>query len=298
MLAKRCPSPISRTLNAALNAIAGVLLVIGFVSDQGNAHRRARRLHDRGLRDVGAVSHLVRHLPRTGRLEAVPGHRAAAHDLFLDPDSARRPGRRGAAAGASSRCGAAWRWTSRGTGKIAKITLPIWLFVSVTGVVVYLMLYRLGVAPSFDPHPPHFVKPASTLFRKVSSAERFAPLTFSSSVRHRPRAPEKPARFGLIPRHRLELGEVDQVLEQVLSRLDLDAGHRFYRGDGLPGVAQGVSRPVVSRVQPRQAAMHEGDPVSGLDILRDPAPPVFDAGRGFARSPRRLLWRGRVGSRR
>ena len=27
--------------------------------------------------------------------------------------------------------------------KIAKITLPIWLFVSVTGVVVYLMLYRL-----------------------------------------------------------------------------------------------------------------------------------------------------------
>jgi uncharacterized membrane protein YozB (DUF420 family) len=26
--------------------------------------------------------------------------------------------------------------------KIAKITLPLWLFVSVTGVVVYLMLYR------------------------------------------------------------------------------------------------------------------------------------------------------------
>jgi putative membrane protein len=26
--------------------------------------------------------------------------------------------------------------------KIAKITLPIWLFVSVTGVIVYLMLYR------------------------------------------------------------------------------------------------------------------------------------------------------------
>jgi hypothetical protein len=26
--------------------------------------------------------------------------------------------------------------------KIAKVTLPLWLFVSVTGVVVYLMLYR------------------------------------------------------------------------------------------------------------------------------------------------------------
>ncbi len=27
--------------------------------------------------------------------------------------------------------------------KIAKVTLPIWLYVSVTGVVVYLMLYRM-----------------------------------------------------------------------------------------------------------------------------------------------------------
>jgi uncharacterized membrane protein YozB (DUF420 family) len=27
---------------------------------------------------------------------------------------------------------------------LARITLPLWLYVSVTGVVVYLMLYRLG----------------------------------------------------------------------------------------------------------------------------------------------------------
>ena len=27
--------------------------------------------------------------------------------------------------------------------RLARITLPIWLYVSVTGVVVYLMLYRL-----------------------------------------------------------------------------------------------------------------------------------------------------------
>jgi uncharacterized membrane protein YozB (DUF420 family) len=27
--------------------------------------------------------------------------------------------------------------------RLARITLPIWLFVSVSGVVVYLMLYRL-----------------------------------------------------------------------------------------------------------------------------------------------------------
>ncbi len=34
--------------------------------------------------------------------------------------------------------------------KIARITYPIWLYVSLTGVVVYLMLYHL--APSLAPH--------------------------------------------------------------------------------------------------------------------------------------------------
>jgi uncharacterized membrane protein YozB (DUF420 family) len=31
--------------------------------------------------------------------------------------------------------------------KIARWTLPIWLYVSVTGVIVYLMLYQLYPAP-------------------------------------------------------------------------------------------------------------------------------------------------------
>ena len=31
---------------------------------------------------------------------------------------------------------------TRLTGELRKVTLPIWLFVSVTGVVVYLMLYH------------------------------------------------------------------------------------------------------------------------------------------------------------
>jgi uncharacterized membrane protein YozB (DUF420 family) len=30
---------------------------------------------------------------------------------------------------------------------IARVTLPIWLYVSITGVVVYWMLYRLDLAP-------------------------------------------------------------------------------------------------------------------------------------------------------
>jgi putative membrane protein len=30
--------------------------------------------------------------------------------------------------------------------RLARATLPVWLYVSVTGVVVYLMLYHLGPA--------------------------------------------------------------------------------------------------------------------------------------------------------
>lgn len=37
----------------------------------------------------------------------------------------------------------AWKGRFAHHKKIAKITLPIWLYVSVTGVIVYLMLYRL-----------------------------------------------------------------------------------------------------------------------------------------------------------
>lgn len=36
--------------------------------------------------------------------------------------------------------------------KIAKVTFPIWLYVSITGVVVYLMLYQ--VAPALAPATP------------------------------------------------------------------------------------------------------------------------------------------------
>ena len=37
----------------------------------------------------------------------------------------------------------AWRERFEKHRRIAKITFPIWLYVSVTGVIIYLMLYRL-----------------------------------------------------------------------------------------------------------------------------------------------------------
>ena len=37
----------------------------------------------------------------------------------------------------------AWRERFDAHRRIAKITFPIWLYVSVTGVIIYLMLYQL-----------------------------------------------------------------------------------------------------------------------------------------------------------
>jgi putative membrane protein len=37
----------------------------------------------------------------------------------------------------------AWKGRFEKHRRLARITLPIWLYVSVTGVVVYVMLYRM-----------------------------------------------------------------------------------------------------------------------------------------------------------
>jgi uncharacterized membrane protein YozB (DUF420 family) len=39
----------------------------------------------------------------------------------------------------------AWRGRWAGHRRLGRVTLPIWLYVSVTGVVIYLMLYRIPV---------------------------------------------------------------------------------------------------------------------------------------------------------
>ena len=130
-------------LNAALNAIAGVLLVIGFVfikAKKIDAHRRCM-LAAFTMSALFLVSYVTYHaqvgsrpFPGTGLLRTIyfailiPHVVLAAAVLPLAIVTLRR----GLAMDVARH------------RKIAKITLPIWLFVSVTGVVVYLMLYRLA----------------------------------------------------------------------------------------------------------------------------------------------------------
>jgi putative membrane protein len=130
-------------LNAALNAIAGVLLVIGLVfikAKRIDAHRRCM-LAAFTTSALFLLSYLTYHaqvgsrpFPGTGLLRTIyfailiPHVVLAAAVLPLAIVTLRR----GLAMDVARH------------RKIAKITLPVWLFVSVTGVVVYLMLYRLA----------------------------------------------------------------------------------------------------------------------------------------------------------
>lgn len=128
------------TLNASLNALAGVFLVIGFVLIRQRriaAHRRAM-IAAFATSALFLVSYVIYHANvgsrpyhGTGALRVlyfsilIPHVILAAAVLPLALLTLRR---------GLVRDDARHR-------RIARITLPIWLFVSVTGVVVYLMLY-------------------------------------------------------------------------------------------------------------------------------------------------------------
>jgi uncharacterized membrane protein YozB (DUF420 family) len=129
-------------VNAVLNATAAVLLVWGYT----RIRRRRIAQHRRVMQTAFAVSclflvcYLVYHyqvgsvrFPKTGALKTLYLAILGTHTLLAAavPVLAIITLRRGLSA----------RYDKH--RRIARWTLPIWLYVSVTGVVVYLMLYHL-----------------------------------------------------------------------------------------------------------------------------------------------------------
>ena len=57
-------------VNATLNALSGVLLLIGYVLIRARRIEQHRRVHDRGVRHLVALPGLLRRLPRAGRVGA------------------------------------------------------------------------------------------------------------------------------------------------------------------------------------------------------------------------------------
>ena len=131
--------------NAALNATSAALLVLGFRAIRAGARERHRRLMVAAVTvsAVFLVSYLTRvaltgthRFPGEGPLKwlylaillshtvlAVVAAPMALRTLFLG-------------------------WTGRFEAhrRAARFTFPVWLYVSVTGVVVYLLLYQVAPA--------------------------------------------------------------------------------------------------------------------------------------------------------
>jgi uncharacterized membrane protein YozB (DUF420 family) len=132
------------TVNATLNALSAVLLVCGYLL----IRRRRIHQHRRVMQTAFATSclFLVCYLVYHAQVGSVPFHHegTALRTLYLSillthtvlaatvPVLAIITLRRGLSA----------RYDKH--RQIARWTLPIWLYVSVTGVVVYIMLYHIA----------------------------------------------------------------------------------------------------------------------------------------------------------
>ena len=130
------------TLNAALNASSGVLLVAAYVAIKRRRIETHRTLMLSAcvVSALFLVSSVIYHAqagskpyPGTGWMRAVYFSVLVPHVLL--------------AAGLLPLAGLTLarglKRRDREHRRIARVTFPIWLFVSVTGVVVYLMLYGI-----------------------------------------------------------------------------------------------------------------------------------------------------------
>ena len=131
------------TVNAFLNGSATALLVAGFLlirSGRREAHRRVM-VSAFACSALFLVSYLVYHagvgsvrFRGTGTVRTVYLGILLTHTLL--------------AAAVPFLAVAALALAAKGRlethRRLARVTLPVWLYVSVTGVVVYLMLYRMG----------------------------------------------------------------------------------------------------------------------------------------------------------
>lgn len=129
-------------VNAVLNSIAALLLLLGFVfiKQKKIAQHRACMLGAFGVSSVFLVCYLVHHY----RVGSVPfrgtGLLRALYFAILVPHVLL------ATAIVPMAITTIWRGLKGNVERhrpLARVTLPVWLFVSLSGVVVYLMLYQM-----------------------------------------------------------------------------------------------------------------------------------------------------------
>ena len=130
------------TVNATLNTISGILLTIGYVQIRQRkitAHKNCM-LAAFGVSVLFLICYIIYHantgskpFTKQGWIRPVYFTILISHIIlaFVIVPLALRT------------LYLAWRERFEQHRRIAKITFPIWLYVSVTGVIIYLMLYEL-----------------------------------------------------------------------------------------------------------------------------------------------------------
>ena len=131
------------TVNATLNTISTILLTIGYIlirQRRVGAHKRCM-LAAFAVSVLFLISYVIYHanagstpFTRQGWIRPVYFTILISHIIlaFVIVPLAIRT------------LYLAWRERFEKHRRIAKITLPIWLYVSVTGVFIYIMLYQMG----------------------------------------------------------------------------------------------------------------------------------------------------------
>ena len=130
-------------LNASLNALAGVLLVIGYVLIRRRRIRQHRAVMISALvvSTFFLISYVTYHANIGSRPFTGQGSIRTVYFVILITHVVLAAAVPPLAVITLSR---ALRARFDRHVAIARWTLPIWLYVSVTGVIVYLMLYRMG----------------------------------------------------------------------------------------------------------------------------------------------------------
>jgi putative membrane protein len=129
------------TLNATLNSIAGVLLLSGYIAIKKGHKELHKKLMFSALLVSAAflTSYLIYHYQVPSKKFPDLGIIKTIYLIILIPHIIL------AAVMVPMILKTfwhAWRQEWEKHKKIAKITFPIWMYVSVTGVLVYLMLYQ------------------------------------------------------------------------------------------------------------------------------------------------------------
>jgi putative membrane protein len=130
------------TVNATLNAISGVFLLVGYIlirQRQINAHRNAM-LGAFASSTLFLISYLIYHAQAGSRSFTGQGPIRYVYFTILITHVILAAAILPMALSTLSR-GLRGRYVEH--KRIAKWTFPTWMYVSVTGVIVYVMLYRM-----------------------------------------------------------------------------------------------------------------------------------------------------------